>query len=570
MNLNAKVHPGIVALVLLLTAVAIGIKMWADGKVLDLSGPAQLLAAPSGHVYIQIQDQLLEHDASGMFLRRIDLAEMGVDTVIGGLAFFPGGDILLRRGRDSRGIFDSLRAYGRLENTSDIRSPEPDIGLARCSLADRMCEPFGDPTIDFKATFSAFVDDRNEIVYVSDTSRHRLRVFTFGGEEIATPREGFRFPNELLLHEEALLVADTNHHRIALIEHGKDLAGELVAIDVVPEEAESRGERWPSHFALVDDRWWVNNMQSDMRDGGVYVFDREFTFEKRLPLPEGADPIAILPFGQGALISDWDNDRVHYVARSGELLGDFQSPGLESVLAETREQRRYYAAVSWLGIALFILIFAGIFVKAALQPREQAKDKDDEATATAGAPPETWVWFRPRPKAVRKLLLSVWVAGAALFSIVVLLVVVSVVYDKPSFALSFLPLLAGLAAMTLLTVWMSRANAYTEIGLRGDQIILRDHRGRESHSALQHVSYSDTTLATSDMAVVLGRPQMPLYDKQEIESGLLPFLTPAKKITEAQMQMLLVRLRHPNGVMFAVAILLALAVFAKYLADKMA
>ena len=434
MNLNAKVHPAVVAVVMVLLVVAIALKMWADGKVIDLSGPAQLLRSPTGHIYIQIQDQLLEHDDAGSFTRRIDLSDVGVETVIGGMAFFPNGDLLVRRGRDTRGIFDGLRAYGRRENTTDIRSEDPDIGLARCSLATMSCESFGSPALDFKATFSAFVDARNEVVYVSDTSRHALRMFSFDGHEIATPRKGLRFPNELLVHDGMLLVADTNHHRIALLDHvDNDLTGELIEINVVPPEATSRGERWPSHLALVGDRWWVNNMRNDMRDGGVYVFDGEFKFEERLPLPAGADPIAILPFGQGALISDWDNDRVHYVAASGELLGDFESPGLGATLAETRDQRRSYAAFSTLGITILILLIVGLLAKAALLPADSKTARRVDKAELPVAPPDTWVWFRPQPKAVRKLLLSTWLSGAALAAMMILIVVVAITYDRWSF-----------------------------------------------------------------------------------------------------------------------------------------
>ena len=571
MNLNAKVHPGIVALVMVLTFAAIAFKMWADGKAIDLSGPAQMLRAPTGEVYIQVQDQLLEHDAAGEFVRRIDLSEMGVDAVIGELAFFPNGDLLLRRGRDARGFFDGLRAYARLENTADIRSPARDTGLARCSLSTRSCEPFGNPTIDFKATFSVYVDAENQVVYVSDTSRHLLRSFSFTGDELAIPRKGLRFPNQLVVHEGMLLVADTNHHRVALLDSVNDaLTGEFVEIDVIPPEAVSRQERWPSHFAMVGERWWVNNMRTDMRNGGIYVFDREFQFEARIPLPGGSDPIAILPFGDGALISDWDNARVHYVSSAGEPLGDFTSSGLDPMLAETLELRRYYGALSWLGIALLVLILAALFIKAAILPGEAKSRRDKEGAEPAITPPDKWVWFQPRPGAVRKLRLSVWMASAALAGLIFLLIVVTVTEDSCPVPLVFLPMVAGLAGVTLLVAWMSRANTRTAVGLRGDELILRDHRGRESRSPLRHVRYSETTIATRDMAVVLGRPQMPLYDKDEIQSGLLPFLERARKISEAQMQILLVQLRHPNGVMLVLALLVFVAVLIKYVIDKIA
>jgi hypothetical protein len=369
MNLNMKVHPAIAILVVALGIAATGVKIWADGEAKELGGPAQLLRDPSGQVYLQIQNQLLQHDADGNFVQRHDLSVLGVDIVIGAIGFFPNGDILLRRGEDQRSFADNISAYQRKENTHSIITDAPSIGLARCNLITQACSSFATPPIDLQSTFGVVIDQQTDAVFISDTSRHILRKYSASGVELATPAPGFRFPNQLVLDDARLLVADTNNHRISVVDSSDLSFGKILrSIDVVPEEADRRGDRWPSHFAKVGDEWWVNNMKSNMRNGGIYVFDLDWKYMRRIPLPGEADPVSIMRYGAGALISDWDNDRVYYIDESGAALPDLESTGLLAVLEESAAKRRHYQAISWIGILLLAIALTVLIVRALVAP----------------------------------------------------------------------------------------------------------------------------------------------------------------------------------------------------------
>jgi hypothetical protein len=566
MNLNAKVHPAIAIVVLVLAAFAIVVKAWADGRVLELGGPAQLLRAPSGDVYIQIQNQLLQHGPQGEFKRRINLTELGVHRLIGGISFFPDGDILVRRGDDPRGFYGKLRAFARLENKHSIFSSKPGAGLARCDLDSMQCSVFGDPAIDFGATFHAFIDPEDSAIYFSDTSRHALRRYSADGREVSTVASGMRFPNQLLVQDSALFVADTNNHRIARFDlSSRQLPKESTSIDVVPGEAAARGERWPTHLVQIDGRWWVNNMRRDMRNGGIYLFDENWRFIKRLELPGGADPIAILPFGSGALITDWNNDRVYRLDAAGRLTGDFTSTGLDELLRESRERRNFYKVVSWLGIALFALVLAGLLVKGLSQRAAGGRPQSSPQESGTIEPPADWVWFRPDAALVGKVRRSARVALAAMAVLMAMFVVLAVAREQ-WFILAGLALpLAGLAAISWLMYWMVGAVLRTEIGLKGDQIALRNHRGRESRSALRHVVFSSSAIATRSQAVLLGQPHKSIYDRQQLDEQLLPHLAKATKISEWQMQLALIRLRHPSAVLLLAVLFAAIVLGGFYL-----
>lgn len=559
MNLNAKVHPALATAVLALAAVAIAVKIWGDGRALDVGGPAQMLRAPSGQVYIQVGNRLLQHDPQGGFVRPIDLAELGVSQVIGGFAFFPDGDLLLRRGSDPRGLLDNLRAYGRLRNRHSIFDAEPGSGLARCDLQELQCAVFGTPPIDFRSTFHAYIEPQGDTVWFSDTPRHTLRRFSADGEQLAAVEPDIRFPNQLLVHDGRLLVADTNNHRLAAFDISGPGSPEFVAgIDVIPDEAASRRERWPTHFARVEGQWWVNNMRSNMRNGGIYVFDDDWRFIERLALPDDADPIAILPFGPGALVSDWDNLRVYRLDADGRRLDDFESAGLEAVLRDAREQRRFYAIVSWLGIGLFVLVLAGLLLKGVLEPAAKKPARSAIPAAGTAAPPGDWVWFRPKPALVRRAERSARVALAALSLLMTTFIVLAVVRAQWLILFGLALPLGGLVAITVAMYWMTRAIMNTAIGLRGNQIALRDHRGRESRSSLNHVVFSDSAIATREKAVLLGQPRKSIYDRRQLEEELIPHLGNATQISEWQMQKTLLRVRHPSAVLLITVLLASL------------
>jgi hypothetical protein len=368
-DLNMKVHPAIVALVVALSIVAIGIKVWADGESRALGGPSQLLTDPSGNIYVLIQNQLLQHDQSGNFQHRHDLGDLSVDVVIGAIGFFSDGDILLRRGPDQRSLADNISAFQRKENSNTIDTEIAQVGLARCDLNTLECFVFGASPIDLQSTFGLYIDWLNDDVIISDTERHTLRKYSANGVEVAGPTRGFNFPNQLKPDEGALLVADTNNHRIAVVESTDASFGEVLqSIDVVPSEADRRNERWPSHFAKVGDEWWVNNMRNDMRNGGIYAFDEDWSFKRRISLPDDADPISILAFGSGALITDWDNDRVHYIDSSGAALPDFESSGLSDVIEESRSGRLNYQALSWIGVIFFVVVLIVLIMRAIVRP----------------------------------------------------------------------------------------------------------------------------------------------------------------------------------------------------------
>lgn len=363
--MNSDVHPAIVALVLVLTAIAIGAWMWGSDVAASIGGPAELRSDPGGHHYVQIQNYLVEHEANGDYLETHDLAAIDVELFLGTYAFFSNGDILLRRGPDPRSFGDNVRAFQRKTNERSIRPETLDSGLFRCNLDNTSCERFGSRGVDFKAAHGIFIDWRTDDVYITDTTRHLLRKYSADGSELTQPIGGFKFPNQLLMHDDQLLVVNTNHHVIEAVSPRTSSFGDRAeSLDVVPAVAKSDGQEWPSHLARVGNEWWVNNMQTGMNRGGLYVFDETWQFDRRVDLPGDADPISILPVHDEVWVSDWNNDRVRRFSASGHALPDLESAGLETILTASRLERRKYELFSYSGIALIVFVLLGLLVRA--------------------------------------------------------------------------------------------------------------------------------------------------------------------------------------------------------------
>jgi len=362
--MNSNVHPLIVALVLLLTGVAVGTWMWGSGEAANIGGPAELKTGPDGHHYVQVRNYLIEHDESGKFLKTHSLGDIGVELFLGSFGFFSNGDVLLRRGPDTRSFADNMRAYGRQENKQSLIPETLDSGLFRCDLESEACERFGEG-VDFKAAHGMYINWQTNDVYVSDTTRHALRKYSEDGSIAAGPTSGFRFPNQLMLRDDKLLVIDTNNHVVRVVDPGNGSFGnEIERIDVVPRDARTAHRRWPSHFARVNDEWWVNIMRTDMNEGEIYIFDDDWQFVRTLGLPREADPIALITVDNEVWISDWNNDSVRRYTVAGDQLPDLESAGLDQIVADSRARRRGYEMISYSGIALFLLVLAGLGVRA--------------------------------------------------------------------------------------------------------------------------------------------------------------------------------------------------------------
>ena len=567
--MNSEVHPVVVAAVLLLTAFALAVWMWGSAAASGFGGPAELRTGPDGHHYVQIQDYLVEHDEHGKFVVTHDLDAIGVEPFLGTYAFFPDGDVLLRRGPDPRSFADNLRAFQRKTNLSPVSPETDDSGLFRCNLDEQRCERFGLAGVDFKAAFGIFIDQETETVYISDTTRHLLRKFTPDGDEVAATAATFKFPNQLLMHDGQLYVADTNHHMVRIVNPDTDGFGDLLeSFDVVPTEASRAGRRWPSHFVRVGENWWVNNMKTGMNLGGLYAFDDEWNYLERIALPDDADPISLLALDDEVWVSDWNNDVVRRFTRDGRPLPDLESAGLEEILARSRAERRQYTVYSFAGVALLVFVLLALLVRAYAVSMNKVPDAPVPVDSGAEIGATGDLYLEPDEKALRRMRAAVTLLGVLLLPLAGVLVYILVAYDLPGFVAGLVVPVAGLFLVYGGVVWAVNSNHGTAIRIAGDRLTLRDHAGRESTCPLRDARYSAWAIATRDTAVFLGRPMASVYSREAIRDQLVPRLASAQHVSPFTMTRILIGLQHPQGIITVLALVAAAALGVAALLEK--
>lgn len=567
--MNSNVHPLVVALVLVLTGIAIGIWTWASGAAASIGGPAELKMDPDGHAYIQIQDKLVEHGPDGRYLETHDLSDMGVELFLGGFDFFSNGDILLRRGPDPRSTGDNIRAFQRKTNDQTIEANSPNSGMFRCDLDTGYCTRFGQTGVDFKAAYGVFIDRTTDDVFISDTTRHLLRKYSSDGAALASPVAGFKFPNQVMIFDEKLFVADTNHHEIRVVDPATESFGEeLGRKDVTPQLATAAGQDWPSHFIRVGDGWWVNNMRTGMNQGGIYVFDDRWRLVRQLILPDNADPIALLAFGDEVWISDWYNDKVRRISKAGEPLADLESAGLDNILTLARSERQKFEMISYSGIALILLILGGLAVRgfAVGMSTDPAKSTRDDRSSVSRSP-EPVLTLEPDNKMLGRMKNAVRLLVLMSFVLAAFIAYLILFYAKPEFGIALILPSMGMLSIAAVISWINRSNVGTAIHIDGNLVTLRDHSGRESTCPLQEVRYDDTTIATQDAMVFLGRTPASIYNRKDLDEKLFPRLAVAQKISPLQMQKILIKQRHPQGITIILG-LAALLIYAVWTLTK--
>lgn len=559
--MNSDVHPAVAAIVLIATVMAIALWTWGSGVAASFGGPAELKTGPNGHSYVQIQNYLVEHDADGAYLRAHDLDALNVQLFLGGYAFFSNGDILLRRGEDPRTFLDNFRAYKRETNSNSIVPSDPGSGLSRCNLETSVCEPFGESSIDFKAAYSVFIDWPTDEVYISDTTRHLLRKYSSRGVELASPVGGFKFPNQLSLHDGQLLVVDTNNHVIRVLESKTAaFADPIDSKDVVPGAAELAEQTWPSHFARVDDEWWVNNMQTGMDRGGIYVFDSDWKYLRRVELPQDADPISILAVGDTVWVSDWTNDVVRRFSTRGQPLANLESDGLKKVLTLSRQERRKYIMLSYSGIAAFLAILFGLMVRAfALSMNKDPVRKSAEDNAADTGTDTVPLHLEPDAKVRKRMTTAIRLVTVLSLLIIIPLIFMFGILDHPELVSKLIGPIAGMFAIVMLIAWINKANWGTAIAVDGNMLTLRDHTGRMSTCPIRQVRYDNTAIATRDAVVILGRPKARIFAEADIHEQLMPRLSDAQRVGAIEMLKIQIQLRHPQGIVAVLALIGVLA-----------
>lgn len=381
------------------------------GHAYEVQGPTRIARHTDGSVLIGAYEKLFLLDAE-QHLTKLIAKELGLV-----------------------GPVNSITA----DNTDWLLGDDDSGLLYRCDALLRQCHPLfaGRSERMFSRAHSVVkLDDR---LIISDSERHRLRVFDREGKELLVTRTepvALCYPNDVILVDDQLYVTDTNNFRIAKVDPQTFRSETFIQTSAgkpfkrancadVSSKIADRGDAYANLIldasttigrltrpiarhnrvlpasVLHDSRtqWWVVQMKGKMELGDVIVYSSAGEPLKRIALPEDSEPTNLLEAPEGILITDPRLARIYTVSLDGALLGDWGSAELkkewQSILtARARWELAYPIGLG--AIALCVLLAIVVVVREVVRTRGNIGPNMVRLAPTDALPqplnsPESWI-----------------------------------------------------------------------------------------------------------------------------------------------------------------------------------
>lgn len=553
--MNSELNVRTIVLILLVFGLILGGWFQARLRMQDFEGASHMHLDPGGRLYIQVGNRLFQYGADGRFGRAFDLADVGVEALAGDFAFFSNGDILLSRQPYAPSFLERIRILKRQRNTSGGYRRNGRESLVRCDLPAKRCAPFGERAFNLNQAFHLYIDPLHDEVYLAEGARHQVRKLDAAGRETARLDKGLKFPNQVFVHGGRLYIANTNRHEILMVDTAdKDFGNILARVETEIEDIDTCGARWPSSMLIVNGELWVNNMNQDMKNGRISIFDAQGSYRKTVPLPASADPIDLKLFQGSVLISDYRNFTVYRVGLDGTPAGEFPGGALKSYLSGQRARHDFYAALSRGLLWLFWGALAAGFLVAIVQELQSGSIKSlRELGVTGGIDIRNpgIVWISPDPAYRGYLRLSV-----ILFCGFLLLIGMLCLYTGIQPILkSLFPLPLG--GVTVLFLFY-HINTY-KIGVFEDVLILMKGKRYQAGRGRQ-ILYGDSHIVIGNITMPMGSAVKSFFPKKQLIEHVYPLLKIGTELNRAQLQMLLIRCKD-EAMLAMLFLMLALIAF---------
>lgn len=364
MNIKLKVVVGVT--VVILSILSMGTKFWADAEALSFTGPSFMRVTPQGDLAIVIGSAIYIVDKKGLTQQIIDLDSVGIQNH-GDFDFFKNGDLLIYHGAKDFSFIESIERNLRRKEKRQS-APIGDVGLLRCNHEGKNCEKFSSELPAFHSSFRLNIDRTTDTVYIADTPRFALYKLSEEGEIIATKKEGFKFPNQIMLHEDKLYVANTNYNSVKIVHAETDEFGE----EITSHKARiGRENIWPSQLLVTQDKWWVMIAGDNMSDGRLQIYNDDWEPIYSPELDNDADPMGIVFFAEEVLVADWSKFKIYRFDQSGKRMSDFKNKEIDILFNNANKQIIHYKSISYYGFIAFIVVVILGFIAAYILDKKE-------------------------------------------------------------------------------------------------------------------------------------------------------------------------------------------------------
>ena len=525
--------------------------LWAHARQVVVEGPTFIHPLYNGHVMVLINDRLVELSMKGEVVEQYGLAKFGIQRMAGDFAPLPSGEVLLSR-LDYDGVNYPSQGTFNLKGEKLQKS-----GLSRCNLDTAACQTFAEYGRPLDSTFQLTRDAHTGVVYISDTDRNQVRKISPEGKVLGVMMSDLSDPAQTLVHKAKLYIANSYGKNVKVIDAtDEEFLKASKSIDVVPNIEPHR--YWPYMIERVGEQWWLT-FRDDATHGHIYLYDSNWTFVRRLVLPEGSHPFAVLALAGEAWITDSINRKIYRYDYSGSPLGEIRDPALQQVFDDLDQSVVGYIIFKWAVLLLCLISLVAIFAHYNRKARANVSRQNPDFTPIhlqAHDPQIQWVErnWRFSPTFYLYVLFCFIAAGFALYG-----------YMDPrhkSFNIWVIAMVV-LLGQYLISLVVEFQKRNIRLGRLHDAIVF-DTGNKIFAAKAEQVGNVKNELLFGDKTLTFSRLQ---FDKSSFNDILGPLLKMTRKIDPLAARMMNQPMSTPKALLFLL-LLLAPFVFAFYLLLK--
>lgn len=517
--MNKSINPVVAALVLIyfLGFLVIYYLIGQQWLAFDRFGLAK--AIDQDRFMVQYGKQLLSVDEKFNISPALSIEQFNQRSFVGDFDYFSNGDILIYLNSPS-----FVHAGGK-QDTETGKS-----GFYRCSVKPVQCEIFN-AKVSINNTFRLEITDKNQI-YISDTTAHKLWFLNEQGE-ILSEKEGFKYPNQMVLRGNNLLVADTNHHAIKVLNASENaFAKEIhhIAVDLPYSDWKNtllkNRHHWPVNFQWVNNQYWVLVADNGLSNARLAVFNANGIFLRELKLPEGADPISITQHRGKVLVFDLGLYQVYQFSPDNDSFEvvpfDWDNNPIYEAAQEVKKLKEYQYYCIWLFV---VSVFAGFIVAIVdfIRNKDSNSSSKNKPLEKLSDIPEEGIWLDVN--SLHKKL-----ARAMPIIIMLMIPLIILANELINSYIPFLAIAIFILMMSIMAIPIYKM-AHWRLGIFSDRIILLDHKNNKYVQEFNSILWNKTGFVVDSFVVNFQEKNRDgLFPHNDLVKYLVPVLRPENKI----------------------------------------
>ena len=487
-ELSKSKAANLLAIVAILS-IALGLYLIIDNgnRLSSNPGLSALHASAQGEVVFVSDSYLHQLDAQGQRQHRLSVTALGIDGRVAALAMEARGQLLLI---SDKGI------------------------LYRCRFSPADCDELARLQLDgWSNAYALAVDESRGRILIADSKGHHIRALNADGtiQQQLHPNDGLRYPNDIsLLSAEQWLVADTNRHRVLVLQHRGNESPLIVEEWAI--QAPQASHHWPIAARRDQDGFtWVIAANGLLEKGQLLLYEPGETDGHPLSLPD-ADPAGLALLPRGMLVADFRHRLLHVDPLSYRV-SEYGDPALKEELQVLRAQRQQWEQLRLLGMTLIGLMF-GIGVWAGwldFKTRKHGAAQTAMSPVAPAATPRADLFARAaRHGLARDARGIIWIGASRDFlrniklvmAVSILMLLASLLllafYSHSEFPLE---LLAPAPVVFALTLWLFSGFRKIAIGTDGQRLYIVDPFGRQAQGTPDAFAIAGRRLVMGSLSI---------------------------------------------------------------------